>query len=50
MEEALEHVHPEQHAERDAEPSRVHDVEHDAVRREGHLQAHGEGLLEEHQR
>mmetsp|Transcript_60123 Transcript_60123/g.158157 ORF Transcript_60123/g.158157 Transcript_60123/m.158157 type:complete len:806 (+) Transcript_60123:399-2816(+) len=50
VQEALEHVHAEQHAERDTEPGPVHEVQHDAVGREGHLQAHGQGLLEEHQR
>mmetsp|Transcript_63963 Transcript_63963/g.180463 ORF Transcript_63963/g.180463 Transcript_63963/m.180463 type:complete len:277 (-) Transcript_63963:408-1238(-) len=50
VQETLEHVHAQKHATSDAEPSAKHEVQHDAVGREGHLQAHVQSLLEEHQR
>eukprot|EP00406_Dinophysis_acuminata_P058516 CAMPEP_0179290446 /NCGR_PEP_ID=MMETSP0797-20121207/41820_1 /TAXON_ID=47934 /ORGANISM="Dinophysis acuminata, Strain DAEP01" /LENGTH=285 /DNA_ID=CAMNT_0020999479 /DNA_START=88 /DNA_END=943 /DNA_ORIENTATION=- len=50
VEEALQDVHAHEHPDRDAEPAAEHDVEHEAVGREGHLEAHRERLLEEDKR
>merc|ERR1740121_1865277 len=49
VQETLEDIHPQENAQCDAEPRREHQVDHDAIRREAHHQAHLQRLLEEHQ-
>merc|ERR1712050_598789 len=49
VQETLQNIHTQQHAQCDAEPSSEHEIDHDAIRWEGHCQAHRQSLLEEDQ-
>merc|ERR1712157_585543 len=47
VQEALQDVHAHEHAQGDSEPGSEHAIDHDAIGREWHLEAHLQRLLEE---
>merc|ERR1712084_6746 len=47
VQEALQDVHAHEHAQGDTEPGSKHEIDHDTICREWHLQPHLQCLLEE---
>merc|ERR1711972_1024098 len=50
VQETLQDIHPQEHAQCNTKPCREHEVNHDPVRWERHRQSHRQGLLEEDKR
>merc|ERR1712099_98773 len=47
VQEALQDIHAHEHAQGDTKPGSEHEIDHDAIGRERHLEAHLQCLLEE---